>query len=121
MSKWSLWQSPGNRLSSDTFPNKNGLKQGGASSPLIFNFSFKYAIRRIEVNQDGLKVNDKLQVLFCADDINFRFWFVLTMLIQWTKAHILLNNTESLLVLVASKEILLEENADTTRYMMSRD
>jgi hypothetical protein len=40
----------GNHLS-DTFPIKNGLKQGDALSPLLFNFASEYAIRRVQANQ----------------------------------------------------------------------
>jgi hypothetical protein len=32
---------------SDTFAVKNGLKQGDALSPLLFNFALEYAIRRV--------------------------------------------------------------------------
>ena len=32
---------------SDMFPDRNGLKQGDALSPLLFNFALEYAIRRI--------------------------------------------------------------------------
>jgi hypothetical protein len=31
---------------SDTFPIKNGLKEGDALSPLLFNFALEYAIRK---------------------------------------------------------------------------
>jgi len=46
------------------------LKQGDALSPLLFNFALGYAIRRVQVKQDGFKLNGKLQVVFCADDVN---------------------------------------------------
>jgi hypothetical protein len=40
---------------SDMFPIKNGLKQGDALTLLNFNFALEYSIRRVQVNQDGLK------------------------------------------------------------------
>jgi len=50
------------------FPIRNGLKQGDALLPLIFNYAFDYAIRRVQVKEDGLKLNGTHQLLFYADD-----------------------------------------------------
>ena len=58
----------GKHLSS-MFPIKSGLKQGDTSSPLLFNFAIEYAIQRVWVNQDGLKLNGTHQLLVYADDI----------------------------------------------------
>jgi hypothetical protein len=40
---------------SDTFPIQNGLKEGYALSPLIFNFGLEYAIRKVQESQVILK------------------------------------------------------------------
>ena len=92
------------------FPIRNGLKQGDALSPLLFNFTLEYAIRRVQVNQDGLKLNGTHQLLFYADDVN----------ILGGSVHTIQKTAEALVV--ASKEVGLEVNADKTKYMVvSRD
>jgi hypothetical protein len=49
---------------------KNGLKQGDALSSLLFDIAVDCAIRRVQVNQDGLKLNGTRQLLVYADGVN---------------------------------------------------
>jgi len=81
---------------------RNDFKQGDALSPLLFNFALDYAIRRVQGNQDGLKFNDIHQLLVYTDDVNTLSRSI----------HTVKKNTESLVI--ASKEIHLEVNADKT-------
>jgi len=46
------------------------LKQEDAFSQLLFNFSLEYTIRRVHVNQEGLKLSDTHELLVCTDDVN---------------------------------------------------
>jgi hypothetical protein len=55
---------------SDMFPIKNGLKQGDALSPMLSNFVLEYAIRRIQVNHKGLKLNTHQLLFYDDDDVN---------------------------------------------------
>ena len=95
---------------SDRFPLRNGLKQGDALSPMLSNFALEYAIRRVQVNRDGLKLNGTHQLLAYADDVN----------ILAGSMHTLKEYAEALVAV--TRETGLEVSAYKTKYMvMSRD
>jgi len=72
----------------------------------FFNFALEYAIRRVQVNQDGLKLNGTHQRLVHVDDIN----------ILGGSVHTIKKITEA--SIVANKEIGLEVYADKAKYMV---
>jgi len=43
---------------------RNGLKQGNALSPLLFNFALEYAILKIKWDKKGLSLNGLNQLFF---------------------------------------------------------
>jgi hypothetical protein len=88
------------------FHIQNGLIQGDDLLPVRFNFVLECAIRRVQVNQDGLKLNCTRQLLVYAEDVNMLGGSVLT----------IKKNAETLVV--ASKESGLEVNVDKTKNMV---
>jgi len=95
---------------SDRFPIRNGLKQGDALTPMLFKFALEYAIRRVQVNQDGFKLNGTHHLQPYADDVNM----------LGRSNNTLKENAEA--PVPATREIGLEVSADKTKYMvMSRD
>ena len=63
---------------------------------MLFNFALAYAIRRVRVNQDGLKLNGTHKLLAYAGDVN----------ILGGSIHNLKENAEA--VVAATREIGLE-------------
>jgi hypothetical protein len=85
------------------FPIKKGLKQEDALSPLFFDSALDYAIRRVQVNQYGIKLYCTHQHLFNADVYN----------IVGGSDHTIKKNTVA--SVVASKEIGLEAKDNKTK------
>jgi hypothetical protein len=89
---------------SDSFLIQNGLKQGDSLSSQIFNFALEYAIRKVQENQMGLKLNGTHQLLAYADDVNLLGDNIDT-----------INKNIATLILL---EVDLETNAQIASYML---
>jgi len=87
------------------FHIRNVLKQGDVPPPLLSKFALEYAIRRVQVSQDGLKLNGTHRLVVYADDVN----------ILGGDVHNVKGNAVALVV--ASKETGLEVNAGKAKFM----
>jgi uncharacterized protein YfaS (alpha-2-macroglobulin family) len=73
---------------------------------MLFKFIVEHTIRRVQVNQDCLKLSGTYQLMVYADDTNKLDRSV----------HNIMKNVGALVV--ASKKTGLEINADKTKYMV---
>ena len=73
---------------------------------MLFNCALEYAIRRVQVNKDGLKLNGTHQLLVYAHDVK----------ILDGRVHTVKENAEALVVV--SMETGQEVNADKSKYMI---
>ena len=92
---------------SDVFPIWNGLKQRDSLLSLLFNFALTYAIRRVQINQNALKLNGTHQLLVYADDVNM----------LGGRGRNIKEHTEALLV--GRKEIGLKVKAGKTKHVVT--
>jgi hypothetical protein len=90
---------------SDKFRIQNGLKQGDALSPLLFNFVLEHVINKVKENQVRLKLNGTHRMLVYADDVN----------LLSNNVDVITKNTET--VNDASKEVGIKVKAEKTKYV----
>jgi hypothetical protein len=77
-----------------------------ALSPLLFNFSLEYVVRKVQESQVGLTLNGTHQILAYADDVNL-----------WGDNIDTIEKSRETLI-DASKEVGLEINIEKTKYML---
>jgi hypothetical protein len=90
---------------SEIFPIQNGLKHGEALSQLSFNFALEYAIRMVQENQVGQKLNGTHQLLAYAD-------------VNLLGDNINATNKNRDTFIDDSKEVSLEVKVEKTEYML---
>jgi hypothetical protein len=73
---------------------------------LLFNFALEYAIRRVQENQKGMKLNGARKIFAYADDIN----------VVGENIELIKKNTEALLD--SSKEVGLKVYQEETKYAL---
>jgi hypothetical protein len=95
---------------SDRFPIRNGLNQVDVLLPLFFNNALEYAIRRVQVNEDGLKLNGTYQLVIYGGYVSMLGGSI----------HTIKKNAEACILI--TKESGLEVNAYKAKYVViSRD
>jgi len=90
----------------DVFSVKNCQKQGDALSPFLFKYALALAIRRVQENQEGLKLNGTYQHLVYVDDVNILDRSIHTV-----------NKSREVLLVTSSVEV----NAEKSKYMFMCD
>jgi hypothetical protein len=93
---------------SDNYCFQNGLKQGDALAPLLFNLASEYALRKVQESQVGLglKLNGTHELRVNVGDLN----------LVGDNIDTIRKNTET--VIDASKEVGLEANPEKSKYML---
>jgi len=104
-----IWNSEkvGSSNMSDSFKIRNGLKQGNALYPLIFNFALEYSILKMKKEKKRLSLNCLNQLFVYADEVD--------LIVDDINA--LQNNTVA--CVEACDEIGLQINIDKRKYMIT--